>query len=661
MMLKCGLILLLLLQLPAVFAQNDDELRNKMLVQYSLRDYPGAMESCDQMIRVHPTNGEAYEYRGLAKLLMGDTPGAHDDMELAKKNGSGSRAKDLRYVLDEKAKLKYLKKFFYKRETLYPELGYRPKYTRKDTLRGALRPERTCFDVTFYDLKVKIDPKSKTISGNSGITFRVVEATQKIQIDLFDNYTITAIEWNNKELPYTREFNAVFVLFPEVLKVGSMNTIHVTYSGKPRNAPNPPWDGGFVWKKDKKRNLWCGVACEHLGASSWWPTKDHPSDEPDSALLTFTVPEGYDVVSNGRFRSKTNAGKGYESHTWFVGNPINNYNITFYLGKFAEFQDTITNPSGKYLSEYYVLPFHLADAKKCFAQTKEVLEFYDEAFGDYPFMNDKFALIESPFEGMEHQGAIAYGNEFNKKGKNQAYIDKKYDYIIVHESAHEWWGNSVTARDMADIWIQEGFATYAEMMFIENKDGQATYLKEMSRKMMQIFNVWPLVQNYNVNENAFASNDCYTKGAVVLHNLRCTINNDSLFFKLIKDFALRYKRKTVTSSDFVSMVSEYTERNYRPFFKKFLYDKDPPVLKYGYKHEGNNLYLKFWWEGVDKGFEMPVCILSGEKSFRLTGTTDPQTIVLKNAATFRFLNQWIGPEKVEKNSFTYYWTRLTDW
>ncbi len=660
-MLKNALIILLILHLPSVYAQSEDDLRNKMIVQYSLRDYIGCMETCDQFIRFNPKNGEAYEYRGLSKLLMGDTPGASVDMDLAKKNGSGEHAKGLKYVLDEKAKINYLKKFFYKKEKLYPQFDYRPKYSRKDSLRGSLRPERTCFDVIFYNLNVKINPKSKTISGNSGITFRVIEPTQKIQIDLFANFTISEIIWNGKVLPYTREFDAVFVSFPEKLPIGSMQSIHIGYSGKPRKAPNPPWDGGFVWKRDKKRNLWCGVSCEYLGASSWWPNKDHPSDEPDSALLTFTVPEGYNLISNGRIRSIINAGNGYVSHTWFVGNPINNYNITFYLGKFAEFSDTISNLSGKYLAEYYVLPFHLEEAKKCFAQTKEVLEFYGEAFGDYPFMNDKFALIESPYEGMEHQGAIAYGNEFNKKNKNQMYFNKKYDYIIVHESAHEWWGNSVTARDMADVWIQEGFATYAEMMFIENKDGYAVYLKEMSRKMMQIFNVWPLVQNYDVNENAFASNDCYTKGATILHNLRCTMENDSLFFALIRDFAVRYKKKIVTSADFVSMVNEYTRKDYTQFFKIFLYNKNLPVMRYSYKHEGKNLYVKFWWDGPDKGFEMPVCILAGEKSFRLVGTTEPKTIMLKNATTFRFFNQWIGPEKVERNAFTYYWTKLTDW
>lgn len=647
--------------MPYIAAQTDDGNNKKMIVQYSLQDFIGCMETCNEIIRANPKSGKAYEYRGLSKLVMGDTPGAATDMELAKQNGSKRRAKGLRYVLNDNAKMKYISKYFYKNEKLIPDLGYRPKYTRKDSLRGALRPERTCFDVKFYNLNIKIDPKKKAISGSNEITFRVVETTQKIQIDLFDNYKIDSILWNNKELPYTREFNAVFVSFPDVLSTGSLQTIRVTYSGKPRKAPKPPWDGGFVWKKDKQRNWWCGVACEYLGASSWWPNKDHPTDESDSTLLTFTAPEGYDVISNGKLRSKENSAKDWQTTTWFVANPINNYNITFYLGKFTKFTDTITNESGKYASDYYVLPSHLEEAKKCFAQTKEVLEYYDKAFGDYPFMSDKFALIESPYEGMEHQGAIAYGNEFNKGKKNQMYFNKKYDYIIVHETAHEWWGNSVTASDMADIWIQEGFATYAELMFIEEKYGYTEYLKELSRKMTQIFNLWSLVQNYNVNENAFASNDCYNKGAAILHNLRCAMDNDSLFFALIKNFAVRYKKKIVTSTDFISMVNEYTGKNYNAFFNKFLYDKSLPILKYSYKHEGKNLYIKFWWEGVDKNFEMPVCIMAGEKSFRLTPTTQPKTMVLKNASTFRFFNNWIGPEDAQHNSFTYYWTELTEW
>ncbi|HEY4786076.1 MAG TPA: M1 family metallopeptidase, partial [Bacteroidales bacterium] len=398
-----------------------------------------------------------------------------------------------------------------------------------------------------------------------------------------------------------------------------------------------------------------------LGASSWWPDKDHPSDEPDSARLTFIVPKGYDVVSNGRFQGKKDVDKDYTSHTWFVDDPINNYDITFYLGKFSHFSDTITNKYGKYPLDYYVLPYNFEEAQKCFGQAKQVLEFYEKAFGEFPFMKDKYCLVESPYEGMEHQGAIAYGNDFNKQAKDQMYLDKKYDYIIVHESAHEWWGNSVTASDMADIWLQEGFATYSEMMFIEHVDGYAMYVKEMKREMERIYNIWPVVENYNVNENAFASNDCYMKGATILHNLRCTIDSDSLFFKIIKDFALKYEKKIVTTTDFIHMVNEYTGNNYSAFFKKFLYDKNLPVLKYSYRKVGNDIVLKYQWDEVDKGFVMPFSIWAGaNQNLRLVGTTDPQEITLKNTSSFHFYTVWIDPEKAPRNGFTYYWTKCAN-
>jgi Aminopeptidase N len=657
-MVKRILFFVALLSWQLVNAQVEDDFVDKAKTQFSLRDFIGCVETCDQILKINPKREEAYYYKVLSKLFLGDKPGCEAEVLNGKAHGYRVKDKMLRFWTDPKNIRDYCIKNFYKGQKVYPEFDYRPKYTRKDSLRGALRPERTCFDVTFYDLSLKIDPRKKFISGSVGITFNVTEPTKRIQIDLFDRYKIASITWDNKPLRYTREYNAIFVNFPDNLTVGSKQTITVTYSGKPINAPNPPWDGGFVWKKDKNGNYWDGVACEHLGASSWWPNKDHPTDEPDSAKLTFIVPSGYDLVSNGRFLGKTKVDSSYTSHTWFVSNPINNYDITFYLGKFSHFSDTMTNRLGKYPLDYYVLPNNLDEAKKCFAQAKEVLKFYEQAYGEFPFMTDKYCLVESPYEGMEHQSCIAYGNEYNKQSKDQMYLDKKYDYIIVHESAHEWWGNSVTARDMADIWLQEGFATYAEMMFIEHVDGYEAYLKEMQREMDRVFNVWPVVENYNVNENAFASNDCYMKGAAILHNLRSTMENDTLFFKIIKDFALKYRHKITTTTDFISMVNEYTGKNYTPFFRKFLYDKNLPVLKYTYRTVGKDILLKYQWDGVDKGFEMPFGIrISSGKTQRILATSEPQEITLKNCKSFYFYNVFMEPENAPKNGYTYYWTR----
>lgn len=639
-----------------IFSQSVEELNIQGQLQFTKGDYVSAIETFSKLIGQSSKNGDAFYTRGLAYLLMGDQSAGCADILMAKK--LGVKLLDKKYfsiMCDQEGKYKFLKDYFYKKVDLYRDRGYRPAYGRKDSLRGALRPERNCFDVTYYDLDLKLEPDKKFISGSNGIYFKVLLPARRIQIDLFAQYTVSAIEWNGKPLSFKREYDAMFINFPEELPAGTNQHIKITYSGKPQKAINPPWDGGFVWKKDKNGNRWDGVACEHLGASSWWPCKDHMSDEPDSMQLTFEVPKGYDLISNGTLQEKKELDKKYTSFRWKVKNPINDYDATFYMGKFAHFSDTITNTDGKYPLDYYVLPYNLDNAKDVFKQTREVLQVYEELFGNYPFPEDGFGMVESPYEGMEHQGAIAYGNAYNKK--DNRFIHKEYDYIIVHESAHEWWGNSVSAADMADMWIQEGFATYAEVLFMEKRFGYADYLQEMRSKMTEIFNFWPLVQNRHVNENTFASNDVYTKGATMLHNLRCTINKDSLFFKIIKDFALKYKKKEVTSADFINLVNDYTGEDYSPFFEKFLYESSLPVLQYSYVREGKNIRFKYKWTEVKDGFKMPVGMYAGKKSIRLMATTQEQEIVFENADTFHFFNIWSGTEGVERNAYTYYWTK----
>jgi aminopeptidase N len=649
----CFAILLTFLQ--TAFSQTPDLLKAEAQLSYNNGDFFTVIEKLDKVIKLVPGDGLSYYYRGLSKMFLGDQTGACSDLMVAKGFGVKPPSKEFFTLFcDSEKKYKFLKDFFYKNETLVPENGYRPLYTRKDSLRGSLRPERA-YDVVHYNLELKLEPQKKFISGSNTIYFKPTQPIKKLQVDLFAQYAISSIRWNGTDLPFTREFDAIFVTFPEELKEGTLQNIVVNYSGKPQKAINPPWQGGFVWKKDKKGKRWDGVACEHLGASSWWPCKDHMSDEADSVKLTFIIPKDYDLISNGIFIERKDVDKDFAAHTWFIKNPINSYNVTFYMGKFSHFSDSITNNDGTYPLDYYVLPYNLDKAKETFKQTKEVMLVYEQLFGNYPFPEDGFGMIESPYEGMEHQGAIAYGNDYDKK--SNPYIHKEYDYIIVHESAHEWWGNSLSATDMADMWIQEGFATYAELLFMEKRFSYEDYLKETVSKMFQIFNFWPLVENRGVNENTFASNDVYTKGAVLLHNLRCTMNDDSLFFKLIKDFAVKYKRKIVTSNDFVNMVNEYTGSDYTPFFDKFLKETSLPVLSYTWKKNGKNIELSFKWTEVKDGFVMPFGIRSGNNSFRIVGTTKEQKVVLNNAERFRFYNMWTGIEGAEKNSFTYYWTK----
>lgn len=639
------------------YCQSTEELSLRGQLYFNSGDYLSAINTFNTLVEKNPKDGSSFYYRGLAKIFLGDNPGGCSDLSVARSLGVKPPDKQFfGFLCDHEYRLKFLRDFFYPKTTLLPENGYRPVYTRKDSLRGSLRPERTAFDVTFYDLKLKLDPKKQVISGENIIWFKVEQPLKRLQIDLFSQYQIASISWNKINLEFSREFDAVFINFPEELPTGSIQNIAVSYSGNPQKAENPPWFGGFVWSKDKKGNRWDGVACEHLGASSWWPCKDHMSDEPDSMRMTYIVPSGYDLISNGTLVEKKTVDKDFNSHTWLVKNTIDIYNATFYMGKFKHFSDSVTNSDGTYPLDYYVLPYNFDKARETFKQTKEVIMIFEELFGNYPFPEDGFAMIESPYEGMEHQGAIAYGNNYDKK--SNTYIHKEYDYIIVHETAHEWWGNSVSAFDMADMWIQEGFATYAELLFMEKRFGYADYLKEVAAKMVQIFNFWPLVENRDVNENTFASNDVYTKGAILLHNLRCTMNNDSLFFRLIKDFAVQNRQKVVTSYDFIEMVNRYTEKDYSAFFDKFLKEAGLPVLEYSWTKNEKNIVFSFKWTDVKEGFEMPFCIRSGNKSFRLTGTTIEQKVVLNNAETFRFYNMWSGTEEAEKNAFTYFWTRM---
>ncbi len=640
-----------------IFAQNTDTIWQEGVYDFAIQNYHGVIKNMNRLIEVEPAHAAAYYNRGLAKINLGDIDDACNDFHDAAILGFEKNKLLARYYCDPSYKLNFLKKYYYKKETLLPENNNRPRYTRADTLRGALRPERTCFDVYYYELTVRIIPQGKKIRGTNDIYLTVMEPSRTIQIDLFDNYTINEIMWQDRKLDFVREYNAVFIKFPVMINPGEKHVIRITYYGKPAKAQDPPWKGGFVWKRDKKFNRWAGVACEHYGASSWWPTKDHLSDKPDSMKINIEVPGRYDAISNGTLRNTEKVDKSYKRYEWFVSYPINNYNVTFYMGRYTRFYDTLIMANDTLLLKYYVMPYNLEKAKKHFTQTSGVLKFYTNVFGKYPFARDGYGLVESPYSGMEHQTAIAYGNEYSNE-KEFPYRNRQYDYIIVHESAHEWWGNSVTAGDMADAWIHEGFATYAEMLFIENVFGNEEYLYEINNKAGNIYNVWPMVQNRNVNEDSFAGSDIYNKGAMMLHCFRCTLNNDSLFFRVIKDFCVSNRYRIVSTDDFIEFVNLNTKGNYSAFFNKYLYDTRLPVLEYSFRKDSSDMFLSYKWTEVEDGFTMPFCIETDcKKSIRLTGTTDRKEIKLENTSWFIFFNIWKGYEGAEQNSFTYFWTR----
>jgi aminopeptidase N len=516
--------------------------------------------------------------------------------------------------------------------------GSIPSFTRKDSLHGALSPLRTCFDVTFYHLAIKPDPKTKTISGKVEMTFQIKEPCSAIQIDLAERMEIKGIWDGDTELKFSREFSAVKVQLGKVSEVGGTKTLTIVYSGKPQSARKPPWEGGLVWKKDKNKNPWIGVACEDEGASIWWPLKDHMSDEPDSVRVSIEVPKGLKGISNGRLVEVL---KKEESDVWVwqTSYPVNLYNITFYVGDFSK----ITIPYKTKELEFYALPYSVEKAKEHFKQTIAILEFFENSFGEYPWWNDGFKMVESPFEGMEHQTAIAYGNAY----KNSPPYN--FDYIILHEIAHEWWGNSLTANDMSELWLHEGFATYSEAMYVEEKFGYNAYLNYLLMYRIEILNKRPIIGPMDVHYTNYKDGDMYIKGAWFLHSLRFAIGNDTLFNDIIKTFAIENRMKSVTTSDFLELVNRKTTRNYTWLFEQYLYQRESPVLVYQYKSGNGKNTVNYYWENTVDGFNLPLLFKFEYGEKWVIPTREIQSLDFEgNILSIPYYPYYFGSRKVKK-------------
>ena len=560
-----------------------------------------------------------------------------------------------RHLVDEKYMAEFFAKTYITNPVLDPARDYRLKLTACDTVRGTLGPARSCYDVGFYDLSVAIDPEMRKIAGHNKIYFTATNPSEIIQIDLFEHYEIQSIRMDGISMDFSRNCNAIFIPLTSTLNPGQKSVLEIEYSGTPPEADNPPWNGGFVWKEDKGK-YWDGVACEHLGASVWWPVKDHLSDKPDSMRITLRAPFGYQAISNGNLRSVAPNDDKTTSFEWFVSYPINSYNVTFYLGNFVNFNEQFEGKAGPYQIDYYVLKNHLKKAKKYYSQTKRIFEVFTDLFGDYPYPADGAGFVEAPFIGMEHQGAVAIGTVYNSDYQQIDIPD--YDMLLVHETAHEWWGNTVAFGDMADAWISEGFSTYAEWMFIEKEFGYQKYLEAAGTYTRNIVNAWPIVGDRDVNDNNFITGDIYFKGAAMLHNLRCIMDNDSLFFRLIKGFYEEYRMKIASTNDFEAYVKNSCPGDLTAFLETFLYQGNPPVLEYSFTLSGGTLLLIYRWTGVPEDFTMPFCIVvHNNQCIRLTGTSAVQQYTFKGTDSFYIPTPFnFDPEILEPNSFTYFQT-----
>lgn len=450
----------------------------------------------------------------------------------------------------------------------------RKKYTLADSLRGALRPERTCFDVTYYDLHLKIIPQKKYIQGHNEIHFKLLQPASKIQIDLFNNLTLDSIVFQGQKLKYEWKYNAIFIHFNEILPQGSLQLIKVYYQGKPLTEQGTFKDKGFHWDTDSKLRDWVGISCEQTGASLWFPNKEHLSDEPDSVRLHYTIPKQLKCVANGRLEKISESDQAFTTWHWVVRNPINNYNITLNLGHYKVDSLPYKNASGLHQLYYYYLDNEEKSTEdEYFKLMPQFVSFFETLFGEYPYWNDKFAVIQSCYRGMEHQGCLSIGQNLLDRNNFYYRIGVNYHSTLIHEIAHEWWGNSVSASDMADAWLHESFATYCEMLFIEAALGKDAYVSCVNHLKKFFQNSYPIVGNRDVNEDTFDQSDIYMKGAYLLHQLRKEINNDRIFLAILKLFQLRYKNKTVTTQDFIQLVNEVSKKDYTQFLMDGLYKK----------------------------------------------------------------------------------------
>jgi aminopeptidase N len=474
-----------------------------------------------------------------------------------------------------------------------------PIPTRFEMLRGAYGPFRANNDLLSYHLDIRVDPAEKFIRGKNTVRFRMLKDDRRIQLDLSDTLAIDKILFGSVPLKYERDTAAVFIDFPEMLHDGQVYAIDFYYSGHP---PETGRFGGITFKKDSSGHDWINTACEGIGASVWWPNKDQWRDEVENMDISVAVPNGLVDVSNGKFMGKTDLGDGYTRWDWRVHYPINNYDVSLNIGNYVQFSEKLDDLS----LDFYVLPEDLDKAKIQFAQAREMILAYQHYFGPYPFTEDGYKLIEAPYSGMEHQSAVTYGNLFENgylgKDWTGVGISPRFDFIIVHESAHEWFGNSITAVDPSDMWIHEGWGTYLESLYVEYRWGKADAIKYLSGYKPKVYNLRPIIAESGVN--AEPTEDQYFKGALMLNTLRSVIDDDQKWWTLLYNFYQRFKYQNIVTEDVVSYFNQQTGMNLTPIFQQYLRHPHIPRLELLFGEAPGMVLYK--WSVDEADFSMPV-------------------------------------------------------
>jgi len=522
-------------------------------------------------------------------------------------------------------------------------------FTRADTLRGSITPERAWWNVLHYDLALRVSPSDSTIAGSNTIRYAVTAPSRDLQIDLAAGMTVDSVVQDGVRLAVRRDGDAMFVTPAAPQAVGSQKSVTVHYRGRPRVAANAPWDGGFVWARDRQGNPWIGTAVQGIGASVWWPNKDHQSAEPDSMRIRVTVPDPLVEVSNGRLEGVVRNTDGTSTYTWRVSNPINNYSVTLNVGNYVHFGEQVQGEAGPLDLDYWVLAPNLPAARRHFEQVKPMLRCFEGWFGPYPFYEDGFKMVETPYLGMEHQSAIAYGNGYRNgylgNDLSGTGLGLSWDYIIVHEAAHEWFGNNITTNDIADMWVHEGFAAYAEGLYVECLQGKEAGAAYVRGTRAMIDNVEPVVGPYGVNQKG--GSDMYPKGANVLHTIRQVLDDDARWRSTLRGLNETFRHGTVTTADVEDFLARGVGRDLSRVFDQYLRHANLPVLEYALR--GNTLSYR-WRANVD-GFDLPVRVTVGRDRFDWihpkTGEWSTTSVELGAASDFRIdPNFYVGSQAV---------------
>ena len=512
-----------------------------------------------------------------------------------------------------------------------------PEFTRDDTLRGSITPERAWWDLTFYDLKVKVNPADKSISGSNTIYYKVLTTSNVLQFDLQSPLRVERVEQDGEALDVRQtDKNACFVTLKKEQPVGSRQSLTIWYSGQPREAVHAPWDGGFSWSQDSKGQPFVATSCQGLGASVWWPCKDHMYDEPDSQAISITAPKGLMDVSNGRLRRTTVNADGTSTYDWFVSKPINNYGVNVNIANYVHFGETYAGEKGPLTLDYYVLPQNLDKAKSQFKQVPMMLKALEHWFGPYPFYEDGYKLVEVPYLGMEHQSSVTYGN-----GYRNGYLGtdlsgtgwgKKFDFIIIHESAHEWFANNITYKDIADMWIHEGFANYSEGLYTEYHYGKAAGAAYTRGVRSNIENRKPIIGHYDVNSEG--SLDMYYKGGNLLHTIRQIVNDDEKWRSILRGLGRDFYHQVVTTEQVEGYISKGAGRDLHKVFDQYLRNTNIPVLQYRLK-KGK---VEYRWSNCVDGFDMPVQVtLKADQFSMIYPTTEWKSSACKLGKKGKFV------------------------